>query len=87
MVFESPKVYPNPVHKRFNIQFPVKYQGNVTLQIADPVGKTFMIGKYQLKPGGANIDVNVSNLSLKPGAYFLKINSETKTEVMKLIVQ
>ncbi|MEJ7685153.1 MAG: DNRLRE domain-containing protein [Segetibacter sp.] len=84
---ESPKVYPNPVHKRFNIQFPRQYQGNVTLQIADAVGKTFEIGKYPLKPGGTNIDVNVSNLSLKPGAYFLKINSEVKTEVMKLIVQ
>ncbi len=84
---ERPKVYPNPVHKRFNMQFPPQYQGIVTLQIADAVGKTVQLGKYQLKPGGTNIEVNVSNLSLKPGAYFLKINSETKTEVMKLIVQ
>jgi len=83
----SPKVYPNPVYKKFNVQFPSQYQGNVTLQIADPVGKTFQIGRYQLKPGGTNIDVNVSHLSLTPGAYFLKISSETKTEVMKLIVQ
>jgi len=75
------------VHKTFNIQLPHYYQGNVTLQIADAVGKTFEIGKYQLKPGGTNIDVNVSNLSLRPGTYFLKINSQTKTEVMKLIVQ
>lgn len=84
---ESPRVYPNPVHKRFNLQLPGRYQGNVTLQIADPVGKTFEIGKYQLKPGGTNVEVNVSHLSLKPGAYFLKINLETKTEVLKLIVQ
>lgn len=84
---ESPKVYPNPVHKRFNIQFSRQHEGNVTLQIADAVGKTFEIGKYQLKPGGTNIEINISNLSLKPGAYFLKINSAVKTEVRKLIVQ
>ncbi len=83
----SPKLYPNPVDKKFNIQFPSKYQGNVILQIADAVGKTFEIGKYQLKPEGTNIDVNITNLSLKPGAYFLKINAEAKTEVLKLIVQ
>lgn len=85
--FESPKVFPNPFRNRFNIQLSKKYQGKVTLQIVDLVGKTFEIGKYQLKPGGTNIDVNISNLSLRPGAYFLKINSEIRTEVMKLIVQ
>jgi len=84
---ESPKVYPNPIHKKFNLQFPPQYEGKVILQIADPLGKTFEIGKYQLRRGGSNIDVNVSNLPLKPGAYFLKINSDLKTEVMKLIVQ
>jgi hypothetical protein len=83
---ERPKVYPNPLHKKFNIQFPRQYEGDVRLQITDAVGKTFEIGKYRLKPGGTNIDVNISSLSLKPGAYFLRINSETKTEVMKLIV-
>ena len=84
---ESPKVYPNPVHKRFNIEFSREYQGNITVQIADAVGKIFEIGKYQLRRGGNTLNVNISNLSLKPGAYFLKLISETKTDVMKLIVQ
>ncbi|WP_018611208.1 DUF7594 domain-containing protein [Segetibacter koreensis] len=84
---EKPKVYPNPLHKKFNIQFPVKYTGNYALQIVDAVGKTFEIGKYQLKHGGSTIEVNISNLSLKPGVYFLKVISDAKTELIKLIVQ
>ncbi len=84
---EKPKVYPNPLHKKFNIQFGNKYTGDVTLQIVDVVGKTFEIGKHKLKPGGTIINADITNLSLKPGVYFLKINSDTKTELLKLIVQ
>lgn len=84
---EKTKIYPNPVHKKFNLQFPRKTEGNVFLQITDPVGKMFNLGTRQLKQGQTNIDVDISNLALKPGAYFLKINSGTKTELIKLIVQ
>ena len=84
---EKPKVYPNPAHRKFNIQFPANYKGNMTLQIVDAVGKTFEAGRYQLKQGGTNINVNISNLSLKPGVYFVKISTDIKTELIKLIVQ
>jgi hypothetical protein len=84
---DNPKVYPNPIHKTFSVQLPGRYIGEVTLQIVDPVGKTFEIGKNKLKPGGTVLNVDISNLSLRPGVYFLKINSEIKTELMKIIIQ
>lgn len=84
---EKPKVYPNPVHKKFNIQFGNKYSGDVNLQIVDAVGKTFEIGKRKLSPGGTTLNVDITSLSLKPGVYFLKISSDTKTELIKLIIQ
>ncbi len=84
---EKPKVYPNPINNRFTIQFPVKHMGAFTLQIVDPAGKRFELGKYQLKQGERNINLNISSLSLRPGVYFLKINSNIKNEFVKLIVQ
>ena len=84
---EKPRIYPNPLRNKFNVQFPVEYAGDIILQIVDPIGKTFDIGSYQLRPGGSRIEVNISNLSLKSGIYFLKINSEVKTELIKLIIQ
>ena len=84
---EKPKIYPNPANKRFNIHFPKNYEKDINLQIADAVGKTFEIGQYYLKPGGTNLEVNISHLTLKSGIYFLKINSETKTDLIKLIIQ
>ena len=84
---EKPKVYPNPAHKKFNVQFGNKYVGDVTLQIVDAVGKTFELGKRKLKPGGTILDVDITNLSLRAGVYFLKITSDTKTELVKLVIQ
>ncbi len=82
---EKPKIRPNPVDKRFNIEFPVEYEGDFTLQIIDPLGKTFDIGKRRLKAGGSNVLVDIFSFSFKPGIYFLKIQSETKTEIIKLV--
>lgn len=84
---EKPRVYPNPVHKKFSIQFPAKYSEDVTLQIVDAVGKTFELGKRKLKPAGTVAEADITNLSLKPGVYFVKINSGTKTDLIKLVVQ
>jgi len=84
---EKSKVTPNPVQTRFNIEFPKKYEGDFTLQIVDPSGKTFDIGKRRVKAGGSNISVDISRFSFNPGIYFLKIQSDTKTEIIKLVKQ
>ncbi len=82
------KVYPNPLLKRFNIQFPATYKESFTIQIIDQLGKIYNIGKYRLKPGESNIKVDISHLLLAAGIYSLRIQSDTsKTEVIKLIIQ
>jgi len=86
--FERPKVYPNPLHNRFTIEFPTKYQGNFTTQIVDMIGRKYEIAKTKLKAGGSNMQVDISKLNLKAGVYFLQIHSEAgKTEVFKLIIE
>ena len=86
--FEKPKLFPNPLQKRFNLEFPGKYEGIFTLQIVDQLGKIYEIGKYRLKTGDSNMAVNISHLPLKPGIYSLRVHSDTrKTEVIKLIIQ
>jgi hypothetical protein len=83
---EKPKVYPNPLNNSFTIQLPAQYTGAFALHIADPSGETFEIGKYQLKPGERSLNIDISHLSLRPGVYFLKINSTLKNEFIKLII-
>ncbi len=83
------KVYPNPMGKRFKIEFPGDYSGYSTLQIADVAGRKYEIGKIKLQRGRSNnMEVNISSLSLKPGFYYLKVLYETRpADIIKLIVR
>lgn len=82
-------VYPNPVEKTLHIQFPGKYAGKTDLQIADVSGRVYEIGKINLQGGISNtVEVNISNLSLKTGFYYLRILSGARLpEVIKLLVK
>jgi hypothetical protein len=85
--FEKLKAHPNPVQKRFNIEFPHSYRGDYTMQIVDLLGITHHIGNVHLTGEGSNMEINISKLLLKAGIYFLKVTSENKkTELLKLIV-
>ncbi len=67
----------------------ITYEGNISLQIADPVGKIYDIGRFRLNSAELkNFEVDISNLFLRSGIYFLRIHSDLrKTEVIKLILQ
>jgi len=81
------KVYPNPVQKRLMVQFPDKYTGTSNLQIVDATGRAYQIGKVQIQPGGSTKEFDISNLSLKPGFYYLRVFTKNKAELIKLIVE
>jgi N-acetylneuraminic acid mutarotase len=80
------KVYPNPVYKRFNVQFPKDYKGIYSIQMIDIAGRTYNMGKSRLQAGAYNQEIDISNLSLKPGNYLLRISNTTQTDVIKLII-
>lgn len=81
------RIYPNPLDKRFNIKFPVSYSGLFSIQIMDQSGRIFDMGKIRVERGGSDVNIDISKLSLRPGIYFLRITSDTKSEEMKLIVK
>lgn len=83
---QRPRINPNPVQKKFTIQFPNSYEGEYALQIVDVSGRVYQVGKINLK-GGTNMAIDISKLSLKAGTYFLKIIPHNKkSEVFKLSV-
>jgi hypothetical protein len=85
---EKPRVYPNPLNQKFNIQFPSAYKGKISLQIVDLAGRVYKIEKLKSIAKGAIVEVDLSRFNLKPGVYILKILSDArKTEVVKLVVQ
>lgn len=84
----KPRLYPNPItNANLNINFPNNYKGIYDIQLVDLLGRKYDLGKTTISSGG-NIKLDISRLSLKPGIYFLNINSRVnKTDVLKLLIQ
>lgn len=82
------KAYPNPLQKKFKMEFSARYAGDCHLQIIDALGRTYEMGKMTLPAGGSIMEADISKLSLKPGFYYLRIlSANTKPEIIKLVVR
>ncbi|MDO1446498.1 PA14 domain-containing protein [Rhodocytophaga aerolata] len=77
-------VFPNPFSDKLSIATQ-RQQGKVRISLTDIVGKTYFSHEYQLA-GQAELTIDFSALSLKPGMHLLKLQSEEgKIHVLKLI--
>lgn len=85
-VIETPQLYPNPLHDNFTLKFPKRYQGIYHLQLTDLLGRKYDLGKARLN-GATSLNINISKYSLKPGIYLLRINSNNKEDVLKVMIQ
>ncbi|MEO6329014.1 MAG: DNRLRE domain-containing protein [Ginsengibacter sp.] len=84
----SAKAYPNPVQKRFTVELKNKYGGDFHLQMQDEIGRLYDLGKRSLTAGQSKINLDVSNLYLKPGVYILKVVfNKAKPAIIKLVMQ
>jgi hypothetical protein len=77
--FKKPFIYPNPFQKQFKIRFPDSYKGYFSFTIVDQTGKVYNLGKRRVQRGASDIAIDISNLSLRSGVYFLKVNQKQKT--------
>ncbi len=85
---EHARVYPNPLVDRFSLDLPQRYEGKMTLTMIDAAGRAAKIGDYDVLPGTAQMEVNLSHLKLSRGLYFLRVESEKGgAEMIKLMVK
>ena len=86
IAFEKSKIYPNPVQKQFTIEFSNQHADNVSLELINQNGKSYKIKTPKYSKAGSKAEIDVSNLSLSAGIYFMKIQSASATEVLKILV-
>jgi hypothetical protein len=74
-------LYPNPVANELNIQLPFAAT-KVSVSIID------VMGREMIAPISANgTNVNITNLNLAAGTYFVKITADGKTQIAKIVKQ
>jgi|ERR1700757_865030 len=74
-------VYPNPMANELNIQLPFAAT-KVSVSITDIMGREMIA---PVTTSGTN--VNVNNVNLNAGTYFVKITADGKTQITKVVKQ
>ena len=81
----SISVYPNPFSSKFTVAVDEEKQGNVTVSLFDTYGNRVLIMNHPgLEAGRQFISVDAANLA--PGMYFCRIQTESSTEIKKVIL-
>ncbi|WP_138475101.1 CBM96 family carbohydrate-binding protein [Dyadobacter bucti] len=79
-------IFPNPASGHFTIRLSESHQGNVSMKLIGQQGKRYELGL----PGQKNVrgeqEIDLSKVNPATGIYLLKVESDSKTEVVKVLI-
>ncbi len=78
------KVFPNPTSGNANIEFMLKNQMEMAVQLLDVNGKVVLAANHEFNAGFNRYELNASNLNT--GVYFLRLLSEEGQKVVRISV-
>ena len=83
---ESSVIYPNPVHSQFTLQIGNQHQETVSLQLFNEAGRAYAIKTPEMLHAGSKAEISIADLALGEGIYLLKVQSVSKSEMLKVMV-
>ena len=83
----SAGLYPNPANENTNLYFSLEKAANIEINITDMLGRNIKTIANKQYPAGFNIiPIDISQMQLDKGIYFVRINSGSNSKVIKLQV-
>ncbi|KAA6437067.1 DNRLRE domain-containing protein [Dyadobacter flavalbus] len=79
-------IFPNPVKDQFTVSLSMQHAGSISFEMINPAGKSYSLRKAENTGARKKAEVDISGLTLSTGIYMLKIQSDTATEVIKMLV-
>lgn len=79
------QIWPNPASSEFNVKLEGDYKGTVKVQIIGASGA--VIKEEQLQKQQSYMSIRFNTAGMKPGLYYIKVQSGAKAEMLKLMVQ
>ncbi|MBL7779280.1 MAG: metallophosphoesterase [Chitinophagales bacterium] len=73
--FVSLSVTPNPFSQNINVDFELKKQGEVTIELSDISGKLYQVFRAKLNTGSNTVSVDASKYNLAKGSYMVTLRS------------
>ena len=82
------QLFPNPTNNAFTLDFNLLNPANIHIDLFEISGRRHSILLQQnLSAGSHRLEFNCKDLSLAPGIYFCRIESENTSSTVKLIVE
>ncbi len=78
-------LFPNPATEQVMVEVPMESDGNVSVAILDPAGKTALAQHQSLTKGENSFTFDIS--SLPNGVYFVQVRNGEIAKTRKLVVQ
>lgn len=82
---KSWKVFPNPAEKKIFVEFEEKPGRALKFEVSDVAGRTVFTGKAVADGRRQQTEIDLSSGAIVPGVYLLKVGSEDKERVFKII--
>jgi len=80
-------VHPNPAQSAFTLEFPSQFRTLAIITLCDAQGRQVLfLGKKKLPPGRYCQSFNLAG-AIKPGVYFLLVETEQKQDVAKIVIR
>lgn len=85
-LFSHLKIYPNPISSNSVLVFYLEKSSEVMIEIKDLYGRTVYTLSNTFLNSGMN-EINISNLQLNSGIYFIQLTHENEAISQKIIIQ
>lgn len=84
-VSSKAQVWPNPATSEFSVKVDNNYRGAMLLQILNTGGAA--VKEQQVQKNQESMAVRFSAMGMKPGLYYVKVQTGAKVEMLKLMIQ
>lgn len=84
-VSSKAQVWPNPATSEFSVKVDNNYKGTMLLQILNASGAA--VKEQQVQKNQESMAVRFSAMGMKPGLYYVKVQTGAKVEMLKLMIQ
>ncbi|WP_416438259.1 PKD domain-containing protein [Phnomibacter sp. MR] len=84
-VSSKAQVWPNPATSEFSVKVDNNYRGAMLLQILNASGAA--VKEQQVQKNQESMAVRFSAMGMKPGLYYVKVQTGAKVEMLKLMIQ
>ncbi|QRQ99512.1 CBM96 family carbohydrate-binding protein [Dyadobacter sandarakinus] len=84
---EPSAIYPNPVKDQLTVSLSAGHSGPISFELINVFGNGYKLTAPQSARPGESTALNIANLPVNTGIYLLKIESETFTELVRMVIE